>query len=119
VQRSFCRYVFSQVASQGERHVSLRFSLTHPLFQARVGSGAAHARAACCLSLVADPRACEDDDVRRWPGNVGCVYVEPALASVSLALQPHELMALWAHGARPARRAAPACGIEQAARWAY
>ena len=99
LQRSFGRHVFARVASQGARHVSLRFSLTHSLFDAQVGTGAAHAHTACDLSLVADPHAWDNDDTRPWPGNVGCVRVDPGQGGLSLALQPHELMALWNHGA--------------------
>lgn len=104
VQRSFCRHVFARVASQGARHVSLRFSLTHPLFDAHVGSGAAHALAACDLSLVADPHAWDDDDARPWPGNIGSVRVDPGQGVLAVALQPHELMALWNHGTPRYRR---------------
>ena len=99
VQRSFCRHVFARVTGQGARHVSLRFSLTHPLFEAQVSTGAAHALTASSLSLVADPHAWDDDEARPWPGNVGCVSFDPGHGELSLALQPHQLMALWERGA--------------------
>jgi len=87
--------------------VSLRFSLTHSLFDAQVGTGAAHARTACDLSLVADPHAWDDDDTRPWPGNVGCVRVDPGQGGLSLALQPHDLEPRRAE-VPPGRRARPA-----------
>jgi len=106
VQRSFYWHVFAKVRDQGEHHVSMRFSLTPPLFDADVITGAAHARTARDLSLVADPHAWDDNDTRLWPGNVGCVLVDLGQGGLSLALQPHELMALWERGAPEYRRRA-------------
>jgi hypothetical protein len=112
VQRSFARHLGSRVAScadQGALPISLRFSLTNPLFRRRLESAAVVSAAAeeCDFELRRAPLvgaatafgAAPAALAQRDAGSlVGLVRVRLGAGCVHMALDPRGLVALWTEG---------------------
>ena len=106
VQRSFARHIGSRVAScaeQGPLPITLRFSLTNPLFQSRLESAAVVSAAAeqCDFELRRGPLsngATPSSAQRDSSTLVGLVRVRLGAGCVRMALEPRELEALWTEG---------------------
>ena len=91
-QRAFCRLVHSKMQGvpAGAAPVSVRFSLSHPLFTTYVGGVCAAGATQTVLSL----RPRDGSGLL----NLGLVRMDLAQRSLSLVLEPQLLLSLWREG---------------------